>query len=95
MIALGENINTARFVAALFEHPRRFCLRLRITPSNWDDAWEVYGVVERFGGVEASEGCFAFDAEERLLAAMEVLRRQVGAKYFEAVVRHEAKPLSR
>ena len=94
MIALGENINNARFVAALFEHPRRFGLRLKNTPSNWNDTWERCGV-ERLGGEEVSEDGFAFDTEERLLAAVEALRSQFGATYSEAVARHEAKPLSR
>ena len=48
-----------------------YCIQLRITPENREDAWDVCGVVERFGGVEVAEGCFAFSTEQRWLMAVE------------------------
>ena len=86
MIAFRDEFRADRFFI-----PRDFCIQLKITPENREDAWEVCGVVERFGGVEVAEGCYAFGTEQRWLMAVEVLRAQFGPTYFEAAARRRAR----
>lgn len=92
MIAMEENAKREKVAAGPFIIPRDFCIRLTITPSNREDAWDLCGLVERCGGVEVSDGCFAFDTEQRRIFALESLRTQFGPTYFEAVARCDAKP---
>ncbi len=86
MIAFREEFRSEPFVI-----PRDYCIQLRITPENREDAWDVCGVVERFGGVEVAEGCFAFSTEQRWLMAVEALRAKFGPTYFEATARRNAR----
>jgi hypothetical protein len=64
---------------------RNYWIRLRILPADREDAWDLCRVLLRYGGVEVSDGCFAFASAERWLMASESLRFQFGPEYFEAV----------
>ena len=68
-----------------FLMPCNYCIHLKVSPAEREDAWELYLVVLRYGGVEVSECCFAFANEQRWLTALESLRCQFGSEYFEVV----------
>ena len=81
MIALpvGKNMPASSW------KPRSYCIHLKISPANREDAWELFRVVLHYGGVEVSGCCFAFVNAEQRLMALESLRFQFGPEYFEAV----------
>jgi len=80
LIADGQRRNgLSRFFSG------RFCIQLKISPADREDAWELWRVLLRYGGVEVSDCCFAFATAERWLMASESLRFQFGPEYFEAV----------
>ena len=64
---------------------RSSCIRLKVSPAAREDAWDLYGVAVRYGGVEVHDCCFVFPNEESWLTALEVLRLRFGPEYFEAV----------
>jgi len=64
---------------------RNYRIHLKIAPGDREDAWELCRVVSHYGGVEVSDGCFAFTSEERWLMASESLRVQFGPEYFVAL----------
>ena len=63
----------------------RHCIRLKISPADREDAWELCRVMLQYGGVEVSDCCFTFANRERWLMAVESLHWQFGPEYFEAV----------
>ena len=63
----------------------RFCIHLKISPADREDAWELCRVLLHYGGLEVSACCFAFTNADRWLMALESLRLQFGPEYFEAV----------
>jgi hypothetical protein len=65
--------------------PRNYCIHLKISPLNREDAWELCRVLLHYGGVEVSDCCFAFANQERWLMAVESLRWQFGPEYFQAL----------
>ena len=60
-----------------------YCIRLKISPTAREDAWELCQVAAHYGGVEVGDCCFDFSNEERWLTALEVLRFRFGPEYFE------------
>ncbi len=64
---------------------RRYGIRLRISPADREDAWELCRVTAHYGGVEVEDCFFAFPNEERWLSALEALRFRFGPEYFEPV----------
>lgn len=68
----------------------RYLLRLTLPKADWDDAWEVCRGIERCGGHRSNFG-FAFCSASERAEALEILREQFGAEYFECLdVRSEA-----
>jgi hypothetical protein len=63
----------------------RFCICLTVGPTAREDAWEMCRVAAHYGGMEVRDCCFAFQTEERWLAALEALRVRFGPEYFEGV----------
>jgi hypothetical protein len=63
----------------------RYCIRLKVSAADREDAWDLCRVALLYGGVEVHDCCFAFPSEERWLTASEVLRFRFGPEYFEAV----------
>jgi hypothetical protein len=62
-----------------------FCIQLKVSPAEREDAWDICGTMQRLGGVEVRDCCFAFATEQRRQMALESLRRQFGPRYFEAL----------
>ena len=60
-------------------------IRLKISPADREDAWDLFRVALQCGGVEVQDCCFAFATEERWLTALESLRFRFGSEYFEAI----------
>ncbi len=65
----------------------RYLLRLTLPKADWDDAWEVCRGIERCGGHYSSFGFVFCSASERA-EALEILREQFGAEYFECLDVH-------
>jgi hypothetical protein len=63
--------------------PRDYWIRLRISPEDREDAWDLCRVALNYGGVEVRACCFAFADKEQWLAAMETLRFRFGPDYLE------------
>ena len=63
--------------------PGTYCIRLKISPTAREDAWELCRVVGHYGGVEICDCCFLFANEEQRSAASEALRFRFGAGFFE------------
>jgi len=62
-----------------------YCIRLKISPADREDAWGLYRTALRYGGVEVSDCYFSFANAERWLMAAESLRFQFGPEYFEVL----------
>ena len=71
-------------VPASSSRSRDYCIHLKISPADREDAWELCRVLLHYGGVEVYDCCFAFANKERWLMAAESLRWQFGPEYFEA-----------
>jgi CheY-like chemotaxis protein len=65
----------------------RYLLRLTLPQADWDDAWEVCRGIERCGGHRSNFG-FAFCSASERAEALEILREQFGAEYFECLDVH-------
>jgi hypothetical protein len=65
--------------------PGNYWIRLKISPADREDAWDLCRVALQCGGVEGHDCCFAFATEERWLTALETLRFRFGPEYFEAI----------
>ena len=64
--------------------PHDYRIHLKIASTCREDAWDMCLVALRYGGVEVSDCCFVFVNEEHWLIALESLRSQFGAKFFQA-----------
>lgn len=67
------------------QEPRNYCVHLKISAADREDAWDLLRMAMRYGGVEIDDCCFAFATEEQWQAAMDALRFQFGPEYFEGV----------
>ena len=65
--------------------PGKYCLRLRVSVVEREDAWDLCQAAIRYGGVEVRECCFAFANEERRATAADALRFRFGPGYFEEI----------
>ncbi len=64
---------------------RRYGIRLRISPADREDAWELGRVAAQYGGAEVRDCFFVFPSEEGWRSALETLRFRFGPEYFEPV----------
>jgi hypothetical protein len=72
-------------VPASLSQPRTYFIDLKISPAHREDAWDLCRVALQYGGVEVSDGRFAFADEEQWLMALESLRFHFGPEYFHPV----------
>ena len=65
--------------------PGNYCIRLKVSAVDREDAWDLCRAALHYGGVEVHDCCFAFTTKERWLTALKALRFRFGPAYFEAV----------
>jgi hypothetical protein len=65
--------------------PATYGIRLKISPADREDAWDLCQLALDYGGVEVRACCFSFTNKERWLAALDALRFRFGPEYFEAL----------
>lgn len=83
--ANGAFENDPWLTAAFTEdRPYKYCIHLKISPADREDAWELCRVILQYGGEETCECTFVFVDKERWLAAIDTVRFGFGAEYFEA-----------
>jgi hypothetical protein len=65
--------------------PGNYCVHLKVSPADREDAWDLCRVAVRYGGVEIHDGCFVFATEERWLAALDAIRFRFGPEYIDYI----------
>ena len=71
--------------SAASARPVTYGIRLKISPADREDAWDLCQLALHYGGVEVRACYFSFTSQERWLTALEALRFRFGPEYFEAL----------